>query len=358
MEQSNSIQSRVLFADILKIIAIFAVINIHVTGSFTIVSFTSTNINNWWVENIYNSLSRWAVPVFLMVSGMFLLASKKDEPLKIYFKKRVRKVFIPFLIWGGIYELIKPRYVGVDFSLKGMITDFLSGSIYWHFWFLYAIMMIYILVPIIRTFISKANKEMLIYAVSVWFAMASLIPLIKFVFEVEVNISTQISFIGACVGYCVLGYTLYKYDFSKTFKSIIYLLGVLSLILTPFLTYYLTKNNGGNLNSFFYDYFSVNVVIVSSAVFLLFKSINWDVLFGKYQSKFNKIISEMGQASFGIFLIHYIILNELVGTGLTIFDLHTDSFYRVPITNITVFLVSLIIIILLRRIPVIKSLVP
>ncbi len=216
----NTTQNRVIFADILRIIAIFAVINIHVSGSFSIGSFTSTNINNWWVENIYNSLSRWSVPIFFMISGMFLLGSTKDETLKVYFLKRVKKVLIPFIIWGIMYELIKPRY-GFEFSIKGMINDFITGSIFWHFWFFYAIIMLYILAPIVKSFVSKASKEILMYTLLIWVLMVSVLPLLQLIFNINFNISSKISFIGSCVGYFVLGHFLNKYDFEKKIKVMI-----------------------------------------------------------------------------------------------------------------------------------------
>lgn len=349
-------QNRVIFADILRIIAIFAVINIHVSGSFSIASFTATNINNWWVENIYNSFSRWSVPIFFMISGMFILGSTKEESFKEYFLKRFNKVIIPFFIWGIIYELIKPRY-GFGLSFKGVINNFITGSIFWHFWFFYAIIMLYILAPIVKSFVSKASKEILIYTLVIWFLMASIIPLLQLVFNINFNVSIKISFIGSCVGYYILGYFLNKYELGKKFEFMSYVCAIISFIFTPLATYYLTKINGGIVNTFFYDYFAFNVVLQSIAIFLFFKSINWSKLLRKVKGSI-RWITELSKSSFGIFVVHYIVLNELFRFG-GIFDLYTtNSFYRVPITDIVVFIISFLLIFILRKIPIIKKIVP
>nr|WP_270619472.1 acyltransferase family protein [Paenibacillus macerans] len=349
---------RIVFADILRIIAIFAVINIHVTGSFSIASFTTTNITNWWVENIFNGLSKWSVPVFFMVSGMLMLSPNKNESLKVFFTKRFNKVFIPFVAWGILYEILKPRYMGTEVTIKSVIKDFLTGSIYWHFWFMYAILVIYLLTPIIKSFVLKASKEVLIYSITVWFILSSILPLFEYILNITLDISTNISFIGSYAGYYVLGYILYRYDFGNKFKVLIYAGAIISAIFTPISTYYLTKQNGGNLNAFFTDNLSVNIVFISIAIFMIFKSINWDKLFGRFSVillKWTKIISE---SSFGIFLIHFIVLNELVRSGISIFKLDSPSMMRVPITNLAIFITSFLIIYLLRHIPVIKKFVP
>jgi len=358
MIKRNNGVNRIVFADVLRTLAIFAVIIIHICGSFSIASFHTTNLSNWWVENIFNSFSKWSVPIFFMVSGMFLLNPSQSDTMSVFFKKRFNKVMIPFFAWGVIYVIIKPRYTGVDFSLKGMVLDFLSGSIYWHFWFFYAIIMIYILTPIIKSFTSQASKSVLIYALSIWFAMCSVLPLVEFLLKVNLNSSTDISFIGSCVGYFVLGHFLYKYEIGNKMKILIYFAGSISVISTPLLTYFLTKNNDGNLNSFFYEYFSITVVSMSAALFVLVKSIDWVKLFGNRNNNLLRVIKTISECSFGIYIVHFCILNELAQSTIGVFQWHTSAIIRVPLLSVSIFLISFVIVYLLKKIPLIKKIVP
>ncbi|WP_155612570.1 acyltransferase [Paenibacillus woosongensis] len=342
----------------MKIIAIFAVINIHVSGSFSIASFTTTNITNWWLDNVFNGASRWAVPIFFMVSGMLLLEPKKNDSLKVFFTKRFNKIFIPFIVWGVLYELIKPRYTGVDFTFKEMIKDFLGGSIYTHFWFMYAIIVIYIFAPILKSFVAKASKETLLYTLAVWFVFVSILPQLEHLLKFNFDYSTDISFICSYAGYFLLGHVLSQYEFTKLFKSVVYTGAIIGLIFAPISTYYLTKKNDGNYATFFSNNLSPDVILIAVSVFLLFKSINWDRVSGKKQEVFVRGIETLSKTSFGIYLLHFIVLNELVRSGIGVFKVDAPSILRVPITDIAVFSISFAVIYLLQKIPLVKKIVP
>ncbi|MDH7564825.1 MAG: acyltransferase family protein [Candidatus Bathyarchaeota archaeon] len=58
----------------------------------------------WWTTNIYDSIARPAVPLFVMLSGALLLQpAKLGEPLRVFFKKRLNRIGLPFLFWGAAY---------------------------------------------------------------------------------------------------------------------------------------------------------------------------------------------------------------------------------------------------------------
>jgi surface polysaccharide O-acyltransferase-like enzyme len=309
-----------------------------------------------WAENIFDSLTRWGVPIFLMVSGMLMLNTDKNESLKTFFLKRVNKILIPFLVWGIIFDALHPRYMNVPFSLKGLFTDFISGIIYWHFWFMYAIVGLYILTPVIRVFVNYASKNIMIYALTLWFTFASVIPLIENIFHINFDGSTNMSVMGNYLGYFVLGHFLHTYEVSKLFKRTVYFLALVSAIISPTLTYILTRNNNGNFMSYFYDYQSITVVIMSVAVFIFIKSIDWDSLLND-KAQLNSAISVISHASFGVFLVHFIFMNELGRFGIELFTMGANSWLRVPVMDIIVFSLSLLFVIVLRKIPYIRRIV-
>ncbi|WII37168.1 acyltransferase [Paenibacillus thiaminolyticus] len=326
------------------------VINIHVTGSFSIGNFDTTTLTNWWIENIFNSLTRWCVPVFFMVSGMFMLDSDKDEGLKLFFFKRTKKVLVPFMIWGIFYELIKTKYTGIPYSFDGMVKDFMGGTIYWHFWFLYVIIGLYILTPIVKHFVVRANKKLLLYTIGVWFIGVSILPLLENILNINFDPSTNFSVIGGYLGYFILGYFLNRYEISMWSKVIVYFGAILSLVSTAFLTYLVTLKNGGNLNAFFYDYLSITVVLPSTAIFIIIKSIKWDYLL-KDREGLKTSIKLISHASFGIYLVHFVFINELALSSISIFHIQSNSLLRVPVMDLSVFILSFITVFILSRIP-------
>ncbi len=90
----NNSQPRELLYDFIRIIASLAVIVIHTSASYCL---TADKSFYWFFAVASNALSRFAVPMFFMISGMFLL--KKQEPLDVFFEKRFTAVLIPFLSW-------------------------------------------------------------------------------------------------------------------------------------------------------------------------------------------------------------------------------------------------------------------
>lgn len=331
-------------------------VNIHVSGSFSLGGFGVTGLNNWWAENIFNSLTRWGVPIFLMVSGMLMLDTKKNDSLNTFFTKRMNKILIPFLFWGVVYEMLHPRYMSIPFTFKSLVIDFVGGTIYWHFWFFYAIIGLYLLTPIVKVFVTHVDRKILIYALSLWFISASVLPLITNLLHINFDGTTKLSVLGNYLGYFVLGHFLHVYEVPKLFKRLMYFLAIVCAVISPTATYFMTKGNDGNFKSYFYDYQSIPVVIFSIAIFLFIKSINWENSL-KNKARWKEFIKQASQASFGIFLVHFIIMNELTRLNIDIFRMSANSWIRVPLMDIVVFVISFLFVVALRKIPYIRRIV-
>lgn len=103
---------RLLDIDFVRVIACFAVILIHVSSDY--VEFLNVNSYVWWVANFYDSISRFCVPIFIMVSGAILL---DREPEKYHIKNRVLKIVKPYLGASLIYTLYH-IFLVKDFEYK------------------------------------------------------------------------------------------------------------------------------------------------------------------------------------------------------------------------------------------------
>ena len=77
--------------DYLRVFTTYAVVLLH-TAAPMLYLYNSLPLTQWMVSNTFDSIVRWCVPVFFMLSGAFLLdPSKNDTPL-IFFRKRLNKV--------------------------------------------------------------------------------------------------------------------------------------------------------------------------------------------------------------------------------------------------------------------------
>ena len=99
MEKEENCQNRIGYLDILRIMSTIAVIMIHVVAS----EWYSADVNNseWFVLVIYDGIVRWAVPIFVMISGVLFLEKGNKGIVQLY-KKNIFKIVKVFLIWSLI----------------------------------------------------------------------------------------------------------------------------------------------------------------------------------------------------------------------------------------------------------------
>lgn len=221
--------NRILYPDILRILAVFAVMMIHVSASgfYTnpVQSFT------WQVVNFYECMVRWAVPVFVMVSGMFLLNPQKEITLSKLYRKNIFRIVMALITWGLFYRSLSiSKMIFLDkvcdkeltVGILKQCSTFVFGHAWYHLWFLYMIIGLYLLVPLIRVFTTYATKKQYHYLFILYFLFGSLLPLLQGVLilvDDRLKISFSIKELMGFAGYFILGYYLFRYDLSHRVKK-------------------------------------------------------------------------------------------------------------------------------------------
>ena len=88
--------------DFTRIIAMIAVITIHVTSAY--IGYQSNIlVMGMNVAFILNQLTRFAVPLFILLSGTSLGLSANDDSYREFLHKRLTKIGIPYLAWTAVY---------------------------------------------------------------------------------------------------------------------------------------------------------------------------------------------------------------------------------------------------------------
>lgn len=90
-------KKRVIYIDVLNIVACICVVAMHCNGIVHTFSYDRA----WKTSLIVETAAYWAVPIFFMITGATLLDYTKKYSTRVYMKKRVLKTFVPFLIWSG-----------------------------------------------------------------------------------------------------------------------------------------------------------------------------------------------------------------------------------------------------------------
>ncbi len=145
-------KKRLIYPDLLRIISIFSVLVLHAVGE--IWGDIPIQSKSWVALVAIDGMFRFAVPVFVMVSGMFMLSPQKDRGIKELYSKKVLRIITAFIFWSLVYTFfhLASGFVteGVSFKPDFQLTvnGFLLGE--YHLWFMYMIAGLYIVTTLIR----------------------------------------------------------------------------------------------------------------------------------------------------------------------------------------------------------------
>jgi len=216
------------------------------------------------------------------------------------------------------------------------------------FWFFIPLLAIYLAMPILS--LLKDNRRILWYMFGVSFCLISLLPSLFTYLGLTWNYALAPIMSSGYLIYAILGYLLASADVSKKKRIAIYILAVFSLLLRYFATLLLSQRDG-TLNRLFFDYLQYHTVFLAAGVFLLFKHSKVIDRLSK-NDRFIRIIKTLSGLSFGVYLIH-----QAVIIFLQRFINPTTFTWRLTVPFL-IYLISVAIIFLLKKIPILKHIVP
>lgn len=323
--------NRILNLDYLRVLSAFAVMILHISAQNWY--YVPTNSFSWQIFNLFDSSVRWAVPVFIMISGALFLNKKKT--VKDIYSKYILRLMISFIFWGIIYGII------FNYGKQTILV----GA--YHMWFIPMIIGIYICLPILYKVVESKDIEQ--YFLILGFLFAILVPqtvnllndfscdfLRKLSSIIQTNYSNlNLHLVLGYTFYFILGHYLMKVAVKKEFRVIIYILGIIGFIATFSFTSYLSIKNQSPIGTY-YNNFSINVFFESIAIFIWFKYHSFK------KEKYYPLIIKLSKYSFGAYLIHVLIIDRLN----QIFGLNTLSFnpiISILFIGIIVFILSFLV---------------
>lgn len=343
VEATGTERTIIQWVDVARFLCAFFVVLAHVTG---------WGSNGNFAQSFYYSISRVGVPIFFLLSGYLLLS--KEENLSVFFKKRISKVLIPFLVWSIIYDAAYSQPITETvFSLKsaiGLFVRIIRGPRAGHLWFLYYLIGLYLLVPILRVFVKHARKTEFLYYVFLWLLVTSFLPIIEAFTPIKNGF--EIYMASGYLGYYLLGY--YIGNAENSTKLFYWGVGLFIFgFLTTFSVFYFDLPPLDN-ELVFRSYTSFNIVMMSLGAFILMKTLG-----EKSGTAFSKLSKAASQHSFGIYLIHFLVLDWMAftweGWG---FDRQDGSpLFVIPLVAIIAFLISWAGTYMIRKIPVLRAIV-
>ncbi len=277
------------YFDILRGIAIIAVVAIHSTSTGLSQSLQSLDFN---LTLLFRNAINFAVPLFLAISGYFL-ANKKVENVSQYLafiKKQIPKVYVPFILWSLIWFLF--TYLrGGGWQLFKLFT-FQANEIYY---FIALIIQCYLLLPWLQKLVTNTG---LLFSVLLSVTMTYVIFALRHYADINLPLIAYAGNVLTWMMFFVLGLYLGKNKTLAITQGELLTLVVLSFVLSCIESHWL-------IAKFAQPGEAVTAVKVSSFLYSFFVIL---FLFKNQRMFSSNLLKRFGEVSFGIYLVHMLVL--------------------------------------------------
>lgn len=304
-------KKRLVYPDLLRIIASFAVILIHITSIG--ISDYAMDTNVWISSVIMNSLCRWSVPVFFMVSGMLFLDPQREVDTKKLYTKSIWRIVRCIVVWGFLYGLLD-QYLYSNLTLKSVfitLYGIVTGHTGYHLWFLYTLLMLYVAVPALRVFTKYATKQQLDYALAVWFVFGIVVGQINAVAELVLAEDNWLPYeplvLTGYAGYFLLGYRLKAYACQKKSYCVLYLLAAISAMAMSLGNILLSHLLHRDLTGLLEMPLGIGSCFLAVAIFVFTSRLHTE----KWSEKAKTMLTFLGERMFGVYLVHVLFVYVL-----------------------------------------------
>jgi len=330
MNLSNQKNQHIVWLDVVRFIAMFTVVCCHCTDPFNFYPGTAPNIGEiklWGA--IYGAVLRPCVPLFVMITGALLLPVRGDA--STFYKKRIPRVFYPFLIWSVLYNLfpwitgllgLNPQIILDFFPYAGeevmqqsfsvsleyiLMIPFNFSILAVHMWYIYLLIGLYLYLPVFSAWVEKASERAKLMFLLAWGVTLLLPYYYQFVSNYLWGTCSWNSFgmlyaFAGFNGYLLLGHYLKNLEWSlkKTLAIgipmfaagyAVTFLGFRHITALPEYT--------DEMLELFFTYCSLNVVMMTIPVFMLAKKVKVN------SERMKKALANLTVCGFGIYMIHY-----------------------------------------------------
>lgn len=345
--------NRILWVDILKILASIAVVVLHVASKNYMVT---ADRFQWEVFNFFDGLSRWSVPVFSMVTGIFLLKKDKVISIKDIYAKYVKRMLLVLIFWNILYAILyalEEVLAGETFNIWDIFSSiFVSKAP--HLWYLYMLIGLYIVTPLLKKIVE--SEKLMKYYLCLWVIFQIIIGSINMIPNISTFLESIIKdmyiyWTMGFTGYFILGYYLSQKHFQKKVLLFCIIVCILAGIITVLGTYLISVQTN-TINTSLYSNFSVNIFVMSVTVFICTKSIVEKI---SISDKLAIRIQNLAKYSFGVYLIHPMLIAVFNRIGFS--TLNFNPIIMVILISMVVYVMSLGISYIMNKIPKLNKIV-
>lgn len=145
----------------LNVVFCLLVIFIHTISHLLSSLDTATNLYS--LTLLPWRLSSFVVQGFIFLSGLKMFLSRNDNfSYPSYLYKRFKSVIVPYILWFFVYYVFFIFFSGYTFDIKSIFTNFITGNLVYHLYFVIIIAQFYLLAPLWRLIINKLSAKIVI----------------------------------------------------------------------------------------------------------------------------------------------------------------------------------------------------
>lgn len=341
-------ENRMIHFDVLRILAAFSVVMLHSSAQFWYT--LEVDSTQWVIANSYNAVFRFGVPIFVMISGALFLAPDYRLDVKRLYKHNILRLCAIYAVWSCVYGWKDCLGFGLKITdVKPILREMLSGR--YHLWFLPMIVGIYMLLPVLKSWITHAEKKNIQYFLGLFVVLQvgkETLRALTVTDELHGILNlVQIEMVCSYVGYFVLGYYLAHVGIGEKLRKAIYI-SVLPAMVCNIVFGTLMVQKYGRGGYLVYDSYGLFTFFIVTALFLFtVKNIP-----GSNMGKAGQaVIKEISADTMGIYVMHICLMELTENTGLQ--SMMLPNIIGIPVYAIACFVICMIFAALLRRIPLI-----
>lgn len=141
----------------MRVIAVLCVVAIHITSPQLMTNWPNIS----WYVLFLDTLARVSIPVYFMLNGALLLSRPPDKHFTRYIWKKILNIVLLVTVYKVAIILVAGLLTKQPQNIPTIIFEMDPRYPQFHLWFLYALIFIYIPLPLIKKLYDKGKPVLL-----------------------------------------------------------------------------------------------------------------------------------------------------------------------------------------------------
>ncbi|MBD8022236.1 acyltransferase [Microbacterium gallinarum] len=345
---------RIPALDILRVVAVAGVVTIHVFAA-TVENDSIRGSGTWWVAVALDIGFIWVVPAFVMVSGALLLTQRmQGEGPAVFYRKRLLRLGPAFVFWQLFYIVVVRTWMtGQELGLGAALGLIAGGRTYTHLYFLWLIVGLYAVAPVLWPFLRDGGRRRAVILATCVILATAAVYTIAALFGATgsprpINLTALTQWLPY-VGYFVAGAAFAGIVVSSS-RAIAMAVGVTALLGFAIWEYGVSPDFPAVRAALPVTYTSVVTAGATIGIFLLTQRF----FAGRVGPAAGRVWRTLSDASFGVFLVHFVIMIALRMLLPDLARTATESIGAAVLMWLAVVILSFAVSLASRRIPFVR----